>query len=159
VPAAVAVLHRDRQQLPDLAAGGERRVRPFDGEPDIAADERQRRVRPQRAGQQAGLAEDLEAVADSQHQPALPRELDDRRHRRREPRDRTAAEVVAVREAAREDDRVNGREPLVAVPRERGLGPELGQRVRRVAVVVRAREDDDGNARSPPAHNSVSVIA
>ena len=40
-------------------------------ERDVAADERERRVRAQRAREQAGLGEDLEAVADAEHEPAV----------------------------------------------------------------------------------------
>ena len=47
-------------------------------ERDVAADERERLVRAQRAGQQAGLGEDLEAVADPEHEPALGGEARDR---------------------------------------------------------------------------------
>ena len=63
-------------------------------------------VAEQRARQQARLAEDLEAVADPQHQAALVGEGDDRLHRRREAGDRPGPQVVAVGEAAGDDDRV-----------------------------------------------------
>ena len=43
----------------------------LDAHRDVAADERERRVRAEHAGEQAGLAEDLEAVADPEHGPAL----------------------------------------------------------------------------------------
>ena len=70
-PAAVAVLDGDRQRVALGAARGERRVRALDGQRDVAADERERRVRAQRARQQAGLGQDLEAVADPEHEPAV----------------------------------------------------------------------------------------
>ena len=41
---------------------------------DLAADEAQADVRQQRAGQQPRLAQDLEAVADAEHGPAVARE-------------------------------------------------------------------------------------
>ena len=90
--------------LPDLARARERRVGVDDLEVDLAADEAQRGVGQQRARQQARLAQDLEAVADAEHRAAVAGELDDRLHDRREARDRAGAQVVAVGEAAGDDD-------------------------------------------------------
>ena len=45
----------------------------LDGQRDVPADEGERRVRTQRARQQAGLGQDLEAVADPEHEPAATR--------------------------------------------------------------------------------------
>jgi hypothetical protein len=59
--APLAVLDGDCQPLARLAAGGERRVGSLNSERDVAADERQRLVRAQRAREQAGFAEDQEA--------------------------------------------------------------------------------------------------
>ena len=58
-------------------------------------------------GQQARLAEHLEAVADSEHGPAGVGELAHRPHHRREAGDRAGAQVVAVGEAAGNHDRVD----------------------------------------------------
>ena len=90
----------------------------------VAADERERRVRPQDAREETCLAEDLEPVADPEHGAALVGELGDGVHRRREAGDRARAEVVAVREAAGEDDGVDPRELGLGVPDELGLGAE-----------------------------------
>src|SRR5438874_1585149 len=62
--ATFAVLDRDRQRLARLAPARERRVGALRPKVDVAAEELERRVRAQGAGQQARLAEDLEAVAD-----------------------------------------------------------------------------------------------
>ena len=75
--------------------------------------------------------------------PPPRRELRDCAHDRREPRDRAAAKVVAVREASGQHDRADGRQLLVRVPDEPCLGAEQLERGDRVAVVVRARERDD----------------
>src|SRR5215211_7757963 len=115
-PTALPVLDRDRQALPRRAAGGEGRVGALDSQNDITTDERERRVRPQRAGQQPRLAEDLEAVADPEHEAALGGEGRDRSQRRREAGDRAAPEVVAVREPAGQDDGGDIRETIVTVP-------------------------------------------
>ena len=73
----------------------------------------------------------------------------DRAHDGREPGDRAAAEVVAVREPSGEDDgRRAGRELVLGVPDARGLRPEALEGELRVAVVVRAREDRDGDPRA-----------
>ena len=71
VVAAGRVLHGDRQQLADRAIGGEGHRGLDDLEVHLAADEAPIDVRQQRAGQQAGLAQHLEAVADPEHEPAL----------------------------------------------------------------------------------------
>ena len=63
-------------------------------------------VAQHRAGQQPRLEQDLEAVADAEHRAAGVGERRDRGHDRREPRDRAGAQVVAVGEAARQDDDV-----------------------------------------------------
>jgi len=65
-----------------LSARGEHRVGAFDGQCDVAADERERRVRAQRARQQARLGQDLEAVADTEHEPAGLGERDHGSHHR-----------------------------------------------------------------------------
>src|SRR6187397_3161362 len=76
--AALPVLDRDRQSLPDLAMREERRVSALDAELDVAADEGERVVRAQGPGQETGFGEDLEAVADAEHEPAFAREVGDR---------------------------------------------------------------------------------
>ena len=112
------MLDRDRQLLPGLAARGEERVRPLDAQPDVAADELEIAVPAQHARQQPRLAEDLEAVADPEHGAAGGRELAHGVEHRREAGDRAAAQVVAVREAARQHDRRRAARQLLA-PRAR----------------------------------------
>ena len=80
-------------------------------------------VADQRSGQQVGLAQDLEAVADAKHgQPALGRG-DDLGHHRREPGDGAAAQVVAVGETPGQDHCVDTLEVVIAVPQGDCLGP------------------------------------
>jgi hypothetical protein len=162
VPAALAVLDRDAEALTLLAPVGERRACLLHTQRHVAADERERRVRAQHAREEAGLAEDLEAVADPQHRPAFGRERRHRAHHRREARDRPAPEVVAVREAAGQDDRAGvGRQALVGVPDEPRVGPERSKGPGGIAVVVRPGEDDDGDRRAglPLGHRSASSIS
>ena len=67
---------------------------------DLLADVLEAGVAHQRAGQQAGLAEDLEAVADAHHEAAGVGKPAYRLHDWREARDGAGAQVVAVGEAA-----------------------------------------------------------
>jgi hypothetical protein len=101
------VLHRDRERVALLARARERRARVLDDHLDLAADEPERVVRQERAGQETRLAQHLEAVADAEHGTAVARELDHRLHQRREARDRPHAQVVAVGEAAGHDHGVD----------------------------------------------------
>ena len=95
---------------------GDRRLEPVGDQVDLAADEAQVLVEQQGAGEQARLAEDLEAVADAEHRAARGGELGDRLHRRREAGDRAGPQVVAVGEAAGDDDRVDAAEVALFVP-------------------------------------------
>ena len=111
---------------PSLARARERRVRVLDDHLDLAADEAKRVVRQQRAGQEAGLAQHLEAVADAEHGTAVAGELDHRLHQRREARDRAHAQVVAVREAAGDDHGVDAAQIAIAVPEQVGVARSGG---------------------------------
>ena len=63
-------------------------------------------IAQQRAGEQAGFHQNLEAVADAEHEAAVGGELLHRAHDGREAGDGAAAQVIAVGEAAGEDDGV-----------------------------------------------------
>ena len=97
-------------------------------------------------GSRPGLEQDLEAVADAEHRAAV------RARTRatavmigREARDGAGAQVVAVREAAGQDDDVGALQARLLVPDELGVLAEhvLG-RVVRVVIAVGAGKDDDG---------------
>jgi hypothetical protein len=93
------------------------------------------------------LAQHLEPVADAEHREATVGRGDERTHHRREARDGAAAQVVAVAEAAGEDDRLHVLEVGVLVPEV--LGGDAGEgleREVRVAVGVDAGEDDHADA-------------
>ena len=91
---------------PSLRLAGEHRAR----RGDLEATGWHRNVRPaffwSAPGQEAGLAEHLEAVADADDRPARLGEARDRTHDRREAGDRTRPQVVPVGETAWEHDRV-----------------------------------------------------
>src|SRR3954470_18020173 len=148
------VLDRDRQPLALSARAREGRVGVDDLERGLRAAEAQVVVAEQRAGQQPRLAQHLEAVADPEHEAALAREGDHRLHDRREARDRPDAQVVAVREAARDDDALDPAEVRVGVPEEHRLAHALGGELR-VDLVARAGEADDSRPQ-PAAASRIS---
>ena len=105
VVATFAVLGRNREALVGLDPVEERRVRLARDQIDLPADEAQLDVPQQRPRQQPRLAEHLEAVADPQHRRPARGHLRHRLHRRGEAGDRAGPQVVAVGEAAGDDDR------------------------------------------------------
>ena len=114
--AAGRVLDRDREHVAHLAGARPGRAGVDDLDVDLAAEEAEPVVGQQGAGQQTGLAEDLEAVADPEHRAARLGELLDPGHRRSESGDRADPQVVAVGEAAGDDDRIDVAEVVVTVP-------------------------------------------
>ena len=144
---ALVVLDDDAQHVALRAGAGERRVRRLHAQVDVPADELEARVPDEAAGQEAGLDQDLEAVADAHHESAVRGEVGDGLHDGAEARDGAAAQVVAVAEPAGDDDAVDALEVGVLVPEV--LGGDAGEgleRVVRVAVGVDAGEDDDADA-------------
>src|SRR5215203_1116598 len=158
--AALAVLERYDDALAGRVAAGPGRRRVRDLELLVDAVELAVVVADQRPGKQVRLAQHLEAVADAQdRQPAAGR-VDQRRHHRREPGDRPAAQVVAVGEAAGQDDRVDVTQRVVAVPEPDGLGAGQPHGAGRVAVVQRSREADDPDLHrcAPPPGSSTWTV-
>jgi hypothetical protein len=102
-------------------------------------------VADQGAGQQVRLAQDLEAVADAEHRHATLGRRDDLGHDGREAGDRTGAQVVAVREAARQDHSIDALEVVVTVPQRNGLAAGDAYGALRVDVVQGPRERDDAD--------------
>ena len=153
---------RHAQRRPLRNVPGERRIAPLDREAHPAVLETQRRVASQGAGQQPSFGQHLEAVADAQHQAAARGVLAHRAHDRAEARDGARAQVVAVGEAARQDHRIGAVQVRVSsCHTSSASGAGQLRRVQRVAVAVRAREDDHGDlhrgltrARSPSASMS-----
>ena len=129
--AALAVLDRDQDLLALVKRVGPGRRGRLDPQELVAVAEVQVLVAGERAGQQVGLAEDLEAVADAEHRQAAAGGVGDRLHDRGEPGDGAAAQVVAVGEAAGQDDGVDAVQVGVGVPEADGVG-------RRRAATARA---------------------
>ena len=78
---------------------------------DRLADELQAGVAEERPGKQSAFTENLESVADAHHESAVRGEFLHCLHHRRESRDRAAAQIIAIREAAGKDDRIDVAEP------------------------------------------------
>jgi hypothetical protein len=93
-------------------------------------------VADQTARQQVRLDEHLEAVADAEDGHALRRGILHLGHDRGEGRDRAGAQVVAVAEAAGQDERVDAVEVVRTVPEGPARRRRGGSRAR-VAVVER----------------------
>ena len=117
-------------------------------QPLLAADELASDVADHRAGQQMRLAQDLEPVADAEHRQAALGGPNHLTHDRREPGDRTGAQVIAVTEAAGQDDRIHIGKRIGCMPQRDRFGPGQSNRPPGVLVVQRAREGDHAD----PAH-------
>src|SRR4029078_691677 len=98
------------------------------------------------AGTTPGLAEDLETVADPEHEAASGRKIPHRVHHRRARGDRTAAKVVAVGKSAGHHHEIRTLwQRGLGMPDHRGLlaGREF-QRARHVALAIDAGENENG---------------
>ncbi len=107
VVAAFAVGDGDVEDLAFGAGLGEGGVVSLDPEVGPLAAELEVVVAHEDAGEESSFAEHLEAVADAEDEAAFCRELGDGGHDWGEAGDGTRAEVVAVGEAAGEDDAVD----------------------------------------------------
>ncbi len=132
VVAEVVALHVADGHLEDLAGReevGEGGVGGLGAEMDLLADVVEAGVAHEGAGEQAGFGEDLEAVADAEDEAAGGGEFFDRLHDGGEFGDGAGAEVVAVGEAAGDEDGVAVFEVGGGVPEERGgLAEDLAMR-------------------------------
>ena len=113
-------------------------------EENIFAVELQIAVADERAGQQAGFGEDLKAVADAEDEAAVVGELFHGLHHGAEPRDRAAAKIIAIAEAAGKYDTVGVAERSVLVPdKPRGMA-EVADGVNGILVAVAGGKLEDG---------------
>src|SRR6266567_4002445 len=134
--------HSDHVAL--FAMRRERHVVSLDHQVRPLAPELERGVANQSAWQEPCLAKDLEAVADAPHQSAAIGELADLLHHRRESRDGARAQVIAVREPARQDHAVAPFQIRVLVPQVLELGAhDLVDDPTTVPVRPRPRKNHD----------------
>jgi hypothetical protein len=136
--AAIAMRDWDRG-LPALAIGArERRVGVDDVQLNFLADEFEPFILQQRTRQETRLRQDLKAVAHAEHKAAAFGMRDHRLHYRAPRRHRAGAEIVAVRETARQQHEVGSiRQFGILVPDHAGgLAGDALQRPCGVAVAV-----------------------
>src|SRR5262245_19383178 len=125
-----------------MVAAGELRVGALDADVDVLADELQTAVAQQRARQQTGFAQNLEAVADAQNNTAVTRETLDGFHDGRKARDRACPQVIPIRESAGQNNRVITIYLIFLVPDEvNGLANDLADHVIRVVIAIGAGEN------------------
>src|SRR6202042_3386487 len=86
---------------------------------------------------------DLDPVADAEHRQAGPGGGHQLAHHRGEPGDGAAAQVVAVGEAAGQDDRRHTAQVTVAMPERDRFGPGEPDGTRRVPVIKRPRKSNN----------------
>ena len=116
----------------------------LDAQVHVAADEPEARVGQQHAGHEPRLGEDLEPVAHAEHGNAGLGARAHLAHDRGVGGDRAGPQVVAVGEAAGQDDEVGRGKRRLRVPDDGRLrAGRRADRVDDVALAVGAREDDD----------------
>src|SRR5438445_13711658 len=114
---------------------------------DVLAHKGRGSVSQHGSWKQSRFQQDLKPVADAKDQPAGLGEASDRSHHRGEPRNRAGAKIVAVGEAAGNDDRVYMREHRFLVPEEVCRGAhDLGDGMLTVTVTAGAAKGEDGSA-------------
>ena len=142
---AFAVGDGDVQHLARLGGAEERVIGRADPQEAVLADEMERTVADERAGQEPRLGQHLEAVADADQEPAVIGIIAHGFHNGRKPGDGTAAEVIAVGEAARQDHEIVALEGRIFMPHVIGRNPEdVLQGVVTILVAIGPRETDDG---------------
>ena len=132
------------QHVALFQALGEGAVGRFHAQVDLLADVLEAGIAHQSAGQQSGFGQNLEAVADAQHQSAACGKLLHRTHHRREAGDGPGAQVVAVGKAAGNQHGVDALQVLGVVPEKGdGLMSHFGNHVIGVVVAVGAGKDEN----------------
>ena len=125
-----------------------------------AADVAEAGVAHESSGEQTGLAEDLEAVADAENEAAGGGEAADGIHNWREAGDGSGAQVISVGEAAGDEDGVAAFEVGGLVPEEGcRLSEQLGDDVLGVVVAVGTGKDEDAKLHMPRVAPSAGQAA
>ncbi len=142
---AFAMRDRHPNDLPGIIAARERGIRTFDPQMHIMADEFQPRVAHEHAGQKARLAENLETVADPEHQPATGSKIAHRVHDRRTRGDGAAAQIVAIGKSAGHHHEIGAfGQRRLGMPDHRGfMTRDEPQRARHVALAIDAGKDEN----------------
>ena len=143
---------RDAEHLAGTAVVGEGGLALLHTEVDPLASKLTGGVAQQGPRQQPRLLQNLEPIADAQHQPAAIREIGDRLHHRCEAGDGTAAQVVTIGKAAGKDHQIEAVEMLLAmIDVTHRLLEHVQQGVGAIPVAPGSREDDDAGPHDPPS--------
>ena len=118
---ALSVRHGQAQKCSFRTPVGEWRIIYLNACGDHVTNKPERAVSHQRARQKTGFAQYLEAVARAEHELAGARVADHRLHYGRKSSDRSTAEIIAVRESARQHDGIEIIERSFLVPDVFGL--------------------------------------
>ena len=119
---AFAMRDRDSNNLTGIVAARKRCVGPLHTQVHVVTDEAQIFVAHEDSRQQAGFAQDLESIAHTEHQSALPRVCAHCIHDGTACRNGAAAQIVAVGKAPGDYDQIGtSRKLRVRVPDHRGL--------------------------------------
>ena len=141
---AFHVADGDFEDLAGLQVLGEGCLVGFDAQVDLLADVFEAGIAHECAGEQTGFAKDLKAVADAENQAAGGSELLDRLHNGSEVSDGAGAEVVAVGEAAGNNDGIAVFEVFGLMPQEGGrLTGNFGDSVVSVVIAIGSGKDED----------------
>ncbi len=143
---AFAVSDRDFDHLIFGVMACKSRVVSFDAQMLHLANKAEIGVSHEDAWQQSAFAKDLKPVADAKHQTAARGMSPHGVHDRRAPCYGAAAQIVAVTEAARQDDEIGSRRQFVIVMPQhlRSAANGLRKRARHVAFAIGPRKNDDG---------------
>src|SRR5882762_5581598 len=159
ITVVIAIGMRDGklEDLSLLRGVGERRVRLLDADVYVAADEAQAAIAHHRAGEQAGLAQNLEAVADAKYHSAAVREFFDGLHHRRKPRDSAGAQIIPIGKSAGQDNGVAIRQIFRLVPDKfDGLPQNVADGVKRVMIAIGPGKNYDSKFHAVAAPCSIA---
>src|SRR5262245_15443552 len=142
---ALAMGNWNAQNLARAACHGERRVNLLHFDQHMFALELDAAIAEHRARKQSRLEKHLKTVADAEHGAAGFGELPDRRHDRGKARDGAGPEVVAVREASRQDHGISLTKAALLVPHVLRLVAEhMFDGVLGIVIAVGSRKHDNG---------------
>ena len=143
---AVSVRNGNAQHLAGAGGRSKGRRGGLNADVHVAADKAQAGIAHQRAGKQSRFAEDLEAIADAQDQAAGTGKSIEGPHDRRKTGDGAGAEIIAIRKAAGQDDRIEAGEIFGLVPDEFDRLPQdAADGVESVVIAIGTGKDDNTN--------------
>jgi len=148
--AAFSVGDRDSQERSFRGFAGKGRIRVASAQPDELAAERDAFIADQRSGQESGFTQDLEPVADAQHQSAAVGKLLHSGHDVAVAGDGAGAQIISIAETSRDNDRIGVAQAGIFMPEQAGIvAQNVFENVNTVLVTITSRKLKDGKI-----HNS-----